>query len=151
MVYSFKHSYSCRDVSKVAKRCVPTTGRFDKHYSLVDACHVMGTVHLHKYWALVCFSLMVSKYDEVKGIAVVCFVIKLGLFASFPHSFILTIRQATCLWKVWFGTSSGQVREIWECDPCDQADAFASVPKYEHLPDKLVMEAVWQLFLWLLV
>jgi hypothetical protein len=42
-------SYSCRSVCKVVQSCVPTTGRFDKHFSLVDACHVMGTVHLHKY------------------------------------------------------------------------------------------------------
>jgi len=29
------------------------TGMFDKHLTLVDTCHIMGTVHMYKFWSLV--------------------------------------------------------------------------------------------------
>lgn len=42
---------------------VSTAGICDKHLWRVDTCHVVGTVHLYKYWSLVRFPRTVCKCD----------------------------------------------------------------------------------------
>ena len=41
-------------------------GVSDKHLSLVDTCHVVETVHLHKYWPPVRFPPTVHKCDTIQ-------------------------------------------------------------------------------------
>jgi len=41
-------------------------GVFATHLSHVDICHIVGVVHLCKYWTLVCFLPTVSKCDKSK-------------------------------------------------------------------------------------
>jgi len=40
----------------------------DKHLSVVDICHVVGTVIEYKYWPLVHFPPTVGKCEQVKDI-----------------------------------------------------------------------------------
>jgi hypothetical protein len=49
----------------IKKIPVSTTDGYDKYLSLVDTCHVVGTVHLYKhtYWPLMRFLPAVSKCD----------------------------------------------------------------------------------------
>lgn len=50
----------------VAAMLIPVsmTGVLDKYLSLVDACHVVGAMHLYKYWPLGCVWVTVCKCDK---------------------------------------------------------------------------------------
>jgi len=52
--------------------------------SLVDVCHVVGMVHLCRYWSLVCSSPTVVNFKQVKGITTLCLLTTSGFFA-FPR------------------------------------------------------------------
>jgi hypothetical protein len=43
-------------------------GTADKHLSVVDICHAVGTVIVYKYWSLVHFPPTVAKCAQVKDI-----------------------------------------------------------------------------------
>lgn len=62
------------------------TGICDWHLSLVDACHIMGMVHLYKHWTLVPFTL------TVKGSTIVCLFI-MSDFLSFSHGLFILDKQ----------------------------------------------------------
>jgi hypothetical protein len=79
------------------------TGICERHLSLVDACHIMGMVHLYKYWTVVLVTL------TVKGSTIIYLLIVSDIL-SFCHGFLyLTSREMTyvCGQAVSFGTSCG--------------------------------------------
>lgn len=68
------------------QKYVSMTGICERHMSLVDACHIMGMVHLYKYWTLVFFTL------TVKGSTIVCLLV-MSDFLSFSHGLFILDKQ----------------------------------------------------------
>jgi hypothetical protein len=81
----------------------------DIHLSLVDTCHVVGTMHLYEYWPPVYFSVTDCKCDKSLNQVETCCVPMSCLY--------LTSSWVTCDWTVSFSMLSGQVFRVWEHYP----------------------------------
>lgn len=94
-------------IMSVEFRCPMTFGKSEPHYNtllaLVNTCHVVGTVHLYKYWPLTCFPATVGRSDTSQ---------------RNYRRFVCTTWQAD-KWLVGMDTVSlGET--LWDCDDGDQ-------------------------------
>jgi hypothetical protein len=53
----------CWLIESEVSSLVPTNANFDKHLSLMDTCHVVGTVYFLKYWPPLRFQTTASRCD----------------------------------------------------------------------------------------
>ena len=87
-------STDCWLIDSEVLSLVPTTVSFDKHLSLMDTCHVVGTVHLRKYRPPLRFQTAASRCDHYQ-----------------------------CLFACWVGpvvpsTILGHIKQLWVQDDC---------------------------------
>ena len=104
-------SLDCWLIESEVLSLVPTTVNFDKHLSLMDTCHVVGTVYFRKYRPPLPFQTTASRCDFVQRDYCQCLsACRVGRpwcceYSCWPHAAVGAGRQLSAACSNWHSTN----------------------------------------------